>query len=282
MDFYIIIPAYNEEAHLEQTLRSLANQHLLPKKIVVVDDGSTDNTYTIASSLSEEYPFISAVRNTAEAANRPGSKVVEAFYKGLDSLDDNYDILCKFDADLIFPADYTTQVAKIFRQNPDCGIAGGFCYIEKQGNWVLENLTNKDHIRGALKAYRKACYEQIGGLKKAMGWDTVDELLAKYHNWQVITEERLHVKHLKPTGHSYSGKAARKQGNAFKKMRYGFFLTVIATAKLALKKKSLSYFFGTITGYLNTKGDYMVSTEEGKFIRKYRWKAIKSKIFGNA
>jgi hypothetical protein len=45
----------------------------------------------------------------------------------------------------------------------------------KNGEWILENLTDKDHIRGALKHTEKK--QQIGGLKAQMGWDTVDELL---------------------------------------------------------------------------------------------------------
>jgi hypothetical protein len=49
----------------------------------------------------------------------------------------------------------------------------------KNGDWVLENLTDEDHIRGALKHIRNA-FQQIGGLKAQMGWDTVDELLCKF------------------------------------------------------------------------------------------------------
>jgi hypothetical protein len=36
------------------------------------------------------------------------------------------------------------------------------------------------------------------GLKAAMGWDTVDELLSTFYGWKVVTD-RLIVKHLKPT-----------------------------------------------------------------------------------
>jgi hypothetical protein len=67
----------------------------------------------------------------------------------------------------------------------------GHCYIEKDGSWVLENLTGKDHIRGALKAYRKKCFQDIGKLKPAMGWDTMDELLALYYNWTFRTDDTL-------------------------------------------------------------------------------------------
>ena len=67
--------------------------------------------------------------------------------------------------------------------------------VKKNNEWILENLTRKDHIRGALKAYRKACFVQIGKLKPSMGWDTIDELLAKFYGWELLTDETLQVKH---------------------------------------------------------------------------------------
>ena len=47
----------------------------------------------------------------------------------------------------------------------------------KDKSWQLNHPMNKDHVRGAFKAYIKNCFKAIGGLKKAMGWDTIDELL---------------------------------------------------------------------------------------------------------
>jgi hypothetical protein len=66
-----------------------------------------------------------------------------------------------------------------FRTKPTTEMAGGFAYIEKNGDWILEN--KKDHIRGAFKAYRNLFFKQMGGLKKAaMGWDTVDDYYLLY------------------------------------------------------------------------------------------------------
>ena len=279
MNFYLVIPAHNEEAFLTSTLQSLTEQTLLPKKIIVVNDNSSDGTQQILDSFSSKHAYIHSVTNTSEAKHAPGSKVINAFYKGLDILDGDYDVICKFDADLIFPPNYLEKIAEHFLQNKKCGMVGGFCYVEKNDEWVLESLTNKDHIRGALKAYRKECFEQIGGLKRNMGWDTVDELLAKYHGWEVMTDESLHVKHLKPTGANYHQTSKLKQGQAFKRMRYGFWLTFIASFKLGAKKNSFSYFWNAMRGYFSSKNEYIVSKEEGKFIRKLRWKNIKSKFF---
>ncbi|MCG2429563.1 glycosyltransferase [Aequorivita xiaoshiensis] len=281
MDFYIIIPAHNEEAYIGKMLQSIVEQSILPKKVVVVNDASTDDTQKIVDQFIKQYPFIHSVFHNSKALHEPGSKVVNAFYKGFKTLDSHFDIICKFDADLIFPKDYLEKIACIFQKDKSIGMAGGFCYIEKHGKWVLENLTNKDHIRGALKAYRKECFNQIGGLRHTMGWDTVDELLTQYHGWRIETDPLLHVKHLKPTGKVYTRAAKLKQGEAFYKMRYGFWLTFIASAKLASKKNSFSFFINTIKGFFQAKREnqeYMVSEKEGKFIRDLRWKNILKKI----
>lgn len=281
MDFYIIIPAHNEESSIGLTLDSLAKQTLLPKKLVVVNDNSTDKTEDIVEAYAEKHNFISLVNSKSSNQHLPGSKIINAFYKGYEVLDKNYDIICKFDADLIFPNNYLEQLSIHFSKNKELGMAAGFCYIEKNGDWVLENLTRKDHIRGALKAYKKECFLQIGKLKPSMGWDTVDELLAKYYEWEILTDESLHVKHLKPTGISYNRASKYLQGEAMYKMRYGFIITLISALKLAYKKKSASLFKDYLAGYFKAKKeklDFLVSSDEGKFIRNLRWKGMLTKF----
>ena len=282
MRYYIIIPAYNEETLISLTLQSLISQTVLPNKVIVVNDGSTDKTAEIISAFAKEYPFITLVNKTSEAIHIPGSKVIQAFHEGEKHIDENYDILVKIDSDLIFPSNYFETIIKHFESDDRIGMAGGFCYIEKNGEWILENLTDKDHIRGALKAYRKETFKQIGGLKAAMGWDTVDELLCKFYNWIVVTDESLHVKHLKPTGANYSKTARYKQGEAFYTLGYGFWITSIASAKLAMMKKKPLLFIDYINGFWKAKKakkPLLVTNEQAKFIRNYRLQKMKQKLF---
>jgi len=160
-------------------------------------------------------------------------------------------------------------------------MAAGFCYIKNNNQWILENLTRKDHIRGALKAYRKQCFLDIGKLKPSMGWDTVDELLAKYYGWELKTDETLQVKHLKPTGISYNKASKYMQGEAMYKMRYGLIITLISALKLAYKKKSLNLFADYMAGYFRGKRqnlEQLVTKEQGHYIRQLRWKGIKGKL----
>jgi glycosyltransferase involved in cell wall biosynthesis len=282
MNYYLIIPAHNEADFIALTLKSIVSQTVAPSKVVVVNDNSTDETATIVESIIKNYDYISLVNKTSEAIHLPGSKVIQAFHKGFETIDSEYDIIVKLDADLILPDNYFETILDHFKSDSKIGMVGGFAYIEKNGEWILENLTDKDHIRGAFKAYRKECFLQIGNLKPAMGWDTVDELLCKFYGWKVVTDAALKVKHLKPTGANYNKAARFKQGEAFYSIGYGFFITSIASAKLAFLKGKPMLFFDYIQGFWKAKlsrKPLLVSDEQAKFIRKYRWKKMKEKVF---
>jgi len=277
LNFYIVIPAHNEASFIGKTLASLTRQTLLPKKIVIVNDHSTDNTEAIVKEFTNKHTFIRLINKHSSKAHLPGAKIIQAFYTGFETLDENYDILCKFDADLVFPENYLETLCIHFKNNPKLGMVAGHCYFQKKDKLILENLTRKDHIRGALKAYRKACFHEIGGLKNAMGWDTVDELLAKYYGWEILTDDSLKVVHLKPTGSTYNNASKFLQGEAMYKMRYGFILTLISALKLACKKHNLGLFKDYIKGYFKAKknkAEPLVTPEQGKFIRRFRWKKM--------
>jgi glycosyltransferase involved in cell wall biosynthesis len=279
MKIYIVIPVYNEEDLLPGMLSSIVAQTVRPDLVMIVNDNSTDGTAQIIEEYTSKYDFIRSLFRNSEGSHQPGSKIINAFYDGFDNLPKDFDLIGKFDADLILPSSYFEKTKDIFLKNDRVGIAGGNLYIKNHASWVFENISKKTKVRGPIKLYRSSCFQDIGGLKKSIGWDTVDELLAQYHSWVVATDETLHVQHLKPTGANYSKDSRLKQGQAFKRMRYGFCLTVIAAMKLAAKKRSFSYFWNSMRGYFSSKNEYIVSIEEGRFIRNLRWKHIKSKFF---
>jgi len=119
LKFYIIIPAHNEEDYIGLTLQSLVNQSLLPKRIVVVNDNSTDATQRIVEQYIKDYDFISLINSSSSNKHLPGTKIVNAFYKGFETLDDDYDVVCKYDADLIFPTNYLEKLAYHFGTNTE-------------------------------------------------------------------------------------------------------------------------------------------------------------------
>ncbi len=282
MDYYIVIPVHNEEDFLESTLNSILNQSLLPKKVVLVNDNSTDGSEAIIDEYLRKNPIFLKLNTISTTEHMPGSKVINAFNKGLELLDDEYDFMVKLDADIILPANYFEIISTHFKNDSSIGICGGFIYEQTDnGNWELNHPMDTEHIRGAFKAYSKSCFKAMGGLKNAMGWDTVDELLAKYHGFRLHTDPTLKLKHLRPTGRAYNKSAKRLQGKAMYTMRYGFWITCIASVKMATKNKSIKSFWNNMTGYFNAlqnKSPYLVSEQEGKFIRNLRWQNIKQKL----
>lgn len=282
MNYYVVIPAHNEEAFIEKTLQSLLAQSLAPKKVLVVNDNSTDKTETIINQYLLASPIFEKINATSTTDHMPGSKVIQAFNKGYNTLDSDYDFIAKLDADIILPNNYFEVVAATFETNKKAGVVGGFIYEQDStGDWKLNHPMNKDHVRGAIKAYSKKCFEAIDGLKTAMGWDTVDELLAKFYGYEIITLTNLKVKHLRPTGKAYNKKAKLLQGKAMYTMRYGLIITLIASLKMAWMQKKPKAFVANMTGYLTAykeKAPYIVTPREGKFIRNLRWKGIKQQF----
>ena len=169
LNFHIVIPAHNESKHIETTLKSLTQQTLKPKQIIVVDDNSTDNTFQIAQQFQSEYDYVQVVKNSSSQLHEPGAKVINAFYKGFALVSQNYDVICKFDADLIFPEHYLKELSLMFQDNPRLGMAGGILHIRREGNWQYEAIANKTHLRGPIKAYRKDCFIAINGLRNSIG-----------------------------------------------------------------------------------------------------------------
>ena len=63
-DLTIILPAYNEENNLEKCIRETikaVNLLNVSYEIIIVENGSKDNTFNIAQKLAEEYSFINLV-----------------------------------------------------------------------------------------------------------------------------------------------------------------------------------------------------------------------------
>ena len=300
MKFLIIIPAHNEEKNIFFCLESLKNQTFQDFEVVVVNDGSTDQTQEIAEKFAENNLKFK-IQNLKLSQHEPGAKVVRTFNKGLESFDlDGFDVICKFDADIIFPKNYLEKINEVYEQNPKAGMVSGLVYINKEfaltqsensefntsqlydfedpQDWQFENLSSKNHVRGPIKSYRKDCFLAMNGLRPVLGWDNLDVMLAKKNGWETVTIKDLWVKHLRPTAYKYKNQKDEKLGEYFYNIGLNFPLMMISSAKSSFKNKSISEFFITIRSFLNQKGKRSLSTDEIKFIRKLRWNEMFNKI----
>jgi poly-beta-1,6-N-acetyl-D-glucosamine synthase len=105
----------------------------------------------------------------------------------------------KLDGDLSFAPDYFQRCFEHFERQPDLGMGGGEVYHDRGGELKVEACP-RFHVRGANKIYRRACWEAIGGLMPAPGWDTVDEVKANMLGWKTYSFVDLRVIHHRPTG----------------------------------------------------------------------------------
>jgi len=283
LKFLIVIPAYNEEESIKDCLLSLLNQTRQPQKIIVVNDSSTDRTGDIIKSLADLHRTIAFKEHQSNSVHKPGSKIINAFNYGLkDEAINDYDIICKYDADLVFPETYLETIEKAFLNNSSLGLCGGVCTVKKDNTWTVETHTNPDHVRGALKAYRSKAFKAIGRLASQMGWDTADEFKLRYAGWEVHVDQSLEVKQTKPTAVSYHLSYFKKQGEVFYALRYDVLLLLFAAMKIALNRKSLRGFFITLLSYMRSgksKVPYLLTKNEGKYLRTYRYRGIKVKLF---
>ena len=85
MKIYVIIPVYNEASFLEKSINSFINQTFIPKKIIYVDDNSTDSSKNIISKFSKKFDCIDLIQIESSNQHIPGSKNINAFNKGLKS-----------------------------------------------------------------------------------------------------------------------------------------------------------------------------------------------------
>ncbi len=198
--YVIITPARDEEAFIEKTIASVVSQSILPLCWVIVNDGSRDRTGEIIDAYAAKYPWIIARHRPNRGFRQAGGGVIATFYDGYEQLPSaKWDFLVKLDADLSFSADYFERCFAEFAADPKLGIGGGGIYHEEKGRLVLER-NPRFHVRGATKIYKKKCWDALGGLMQAPGWDTIDELKANMLGWTTRTFADLRLSHYRYTG----------------------------------------------------------------------------------
>ena len=284
MKTLIITPACNEGKYLSELIQSMASQSSFPEEWIVIDDGSIDNTTDLIQNACLEYPWIRYIRKEKEDVRSPGRSVMDVFYYGFEQrLANDYDIVMKLDADLILPNNYLSEIKKHFLNNEKIGICGGVCVIKNKTGTVIEPGTNLDHLRGPIKAYRRNCFEEIGGLVKKMGWDTIDEHHARFLGWQVCVIRDLEVLHRRRTNTEYGlVKAAYVNGKMIYSIRMDFLLLLTNCFKRMIIWPYCILGLVMLIGYLVaffTRHEKIVSKELGQFIRRYRYQKISERFF---
>jgi glycosyltransferase involved in cell wall biosynthesis len=225
MSTYIIItPAHNEEAFIEQTIRSMIQQTVRPVKWVIVNDASTDRTGEIVGKYTRDHAFIKLVKRD-RAAGRDFGKKVYAFNHGLEEVRDlKYDFIGNLDADITFEPQYFENILGAFDQDANLGIAGGQVFMKVGDKFVTRDET-LDSVGGQVQLFRHKCFDDIGGYKplKYGGIDAAAEIMARMKGWKVrkFFENPVFEHRLTGFASGRPWKARMHEGRRFYSLGYG-------------------------------------------------------------
>ena len=175
MTISIVIPSYNQSEYLEDAIESAYNQTVASLEIIVVDDGSTDDSLDIANRyMFREFPGIeSPVR------------VISQVNKGLPSarntgiMNARGDYILFLDADDMLAENAIARITQeIYRTNADI-IAPSFQEFGKSDRQVILNGFTMDDLKqnnrlGYFCAIRRSALCDIGGYNPKMKWGWED------------------------------------------------------------------------------------------------------------
>lgn len=201
LEYVLITPARNEAEFIESTLQSVVSQTVLPKKWIIVSDGSTDGTDEIVRKYQTGRTWIELVR-LPERRNRHFAAKARAIDAGLERLNGlAYDIIGNVDADVSFDKDYFSYLLGKFEDTSDLGVAGTH-YTEGEFHSFKDSHINPDHVNGAVQLFRRRCFEQVGGYTpiKGGGIDWLAVTTARMKGWKTRSFGGKVFQHHRPIG----------------------------------------------------------------------------------
>ncbi|NJE07800.1 glycosyltransferase family 2 protein [Thermococcus sp. M39] len=162
----IIIPAYNEEKNIKDSVKSAISQDYPNFEVIVVDDGSEDKTFEVASSIKDE---------RLKVFRKPHEGKARALNFGLSKAQG--EIIVTTDADTLLHNSAVKELVKRFYDESVLGVGG---QVRVLASSFLERAQDVEHLRiamfrrakeledlsvapGPISAFRKEALEKIGG-----------------------------------------------------------------------------------------------------------------------
>lgn len=272
--YVLMTAAYNEEAFIEKTIRSVLAQTVLPTRWVIVSDGSTDKTDEIIEKYARQHKFIRFMKLTRPPGRSFGSKGI-ALQQGSRLLaGESFEFVGNIDADVFVEPIYFETLMQHFEREPRLGLTAGFVYEEQNGQFRNRAANRIDSVPHAAQLVRRECYQAIGGYAvfKYGGEDWYAQQCAKMNGWQAHTIPDLRLFHTRRTGtastplrHQFrSGRVDYSFGSGF----------VFECLKCALRVTEKPWVLGAFTRFLGYAWSNMcaeerpVSKEFIDFLRK--------------
>lgn len=196
-------PAKNEEIFLQVVADSIVKQSIQPRLWVIVDDGSTDKTPEIITTLEENYPWIKGI----QLPSHPRDLFFHYSYvckTGFDFLikyaEESkivFDYIALIDADTKVEEKYFEKLLIEFQKDETLGIASG--NISDQ---IDENIIQEYRVyypRGTGRIWTKKCFMDTGGYLVEAAADSVSNIKAILKGYHIQLFNNIHAIQLRPT-----------------------------------------------------------------------------------
>lgn len=211
----IITPCYNQGHFLTETVESALQSEYPKIEIVIINDGSTDNSRQIAEDLTEKYPNVSLL-------NQPNTGVAAARNAGIEFASGKY--ILPLDGDDLISPNYIKDAVSILESQPDVKVV--YCEAVKfdesgEKPWKLRdfdlNAMARDNMIFVSGIFRRADALAIGGYDKNMNMGRAD-----WEFWISMLKNGGKVIRLPYVGFKYrltKSQSMRKQTNSNEKKR---------------------------------------------------------------
>jgi len=107
----VVIPVYNKEKFIENTIYSVLNQTLSDFELIIVDDSSTDKSLSIIDSIKDKRIKTYSIKNSGVSKSRN---------YGVEKSTSN--LIAFLDADDLWKNNHLEQLYKLYLENPSCGM----------------------------------------------------------------------------------------------------------------------------------------------------------------
>jgi len=193
----VVMPVYNEQENIAAAVRSIALGDYPSIEVVVVDDGSTDDTAAIVAGLG--LPNVRLIRI-------PNGGKANALNVGIAHA--SHDIIVMVDGDTVLEPDSLRQLVQPFADPRVGGVAGNVKVSNRRGligKWqhieyvigfnldrrLFDLLRCMPTIPGAIGAFRRQALRDVGGLSdRTLAEDTDLTMAIIRAGWRVVYEER--------------------------------------------------------------------------------------------
>lgn len=171
----IIIPAYNQAEYLEEAIDSAYNQTVSAHEIIVVNDGSTDNTREIAERyMFKQFP---GIESPVRVVNQVNKGLSSARNTGI--MNSTGDWILPLDADDVLKENAIEKFTQAIHQYNADIIAPSFeMFGVRNGTVILGQFTIEDfkaaNRLGYFSLIRKAALLEVGGYNPKMIWGFED------------------------------------------------------------------------------------------------------------